>query len=615
MHNISENSFILRALFFMLSLMLLNLSIIDLCDAKIKRQKKAQTNYVVSFETDLPKKIIDILKKQSELQQKMAKSPASLLALTRRIKKDVALFQKIVKSYGYIDVNVTYDVLEEKQPIVVRIKIKAGQKYKLNNFQIFFESGFYDVPYKMHQLKKDDYFESIKIKNAEEKIVLFALNHGYPFVEFKKHVLRFDKENNKVDVDIYIQLNDKMRFGETIIEGNTKTKNIYILNRLGWKEGDVFSQKLIDDTRKNLIKSDIFDGVSIKPLKDKAFNGIVPIHIQIIENKRHYLGAGFDVSTAEGMGGKIFWGHRNLFNKGENFKIGYERQHFKRGFDTIYKIPDVFLQNQYLVQSIAISKQHTDAYQSTERHYDVGLEHHFNKFYKKNNGLGLSYEKVNDQKFRILSLPQSFSIDTTKNLLDPKKGYRLTVKLQPDFVLNNARSHFFTVDFEASKYFSLDKMSTHVLALRGKIGSIISTSFDTFPKTRLFYVGGAHSVRGYGYQMIGPLTDDVNPKNRMPIGGRSLFEGSIEWRYRLTESFGIVPFIDVGALSQNKFIKFKNLGSKTIYDSKLFSGAGFGGRYYLGDIGPIRVDIAMPLNRRKKIDRMFQFYASFGQSF
>lgn len=615
MHNISQNSFILRALFFVLSFMLINLFLTDLWALKTKHIKRAQINYVLAFKADLPKKTIDLLKSQSELEQKLTKPPASLLGLTRRVKKDVLLFQKILKSHGYIDANVTYDIAEMNQPILVNIVIKPGSKYRLNNFQVFSELGPYEVSYKTHKLKKDDFFESANIKRAEDKIVLFALNHGYPFVEFRKHKLKFDKKNRTIDVDVYIQLNDLMRFGEVIIEGNAKTKNTYILNRLAWKEGDIFSQKLIDETRKNLIKSDIFDGITIKPLKDKAFNNIVPINIQAIENKRHYIGAGIDISSEEGIGGKIFWGHRNLFNKGENFKIGYERQRFKRGLDIHYKIPDVFLQNQYLVQSIELKKQHTDAYQSTERHYNIGLEHNFNRFYTKNNGLGISYEKVNDKKFRILSFPQRLLMDTTKNLLDPKRGNKLNITLKPDFVLDNKQSHFFTVDFEASQYFSLDKMSTHVIAMRAKIGSIISNSFNRIPKTRLFYAGGANSVRGYGYQMIGPLTNDINPKNRMPTGGRSSFEGAIEWRYRISESFGLVPFIDFGALSQHRFIKFKNLWSRTTYDSKLFMGAGLGGRYYIGDIGPIRADIAIPLNKRRKIDRFAQFYASFGQSF
>lgn len=629
MNNINQNSFILRALFFSLMMMMLILSVSDLVAQKKNYQKRQEVNYTLFFETDLPKKIINSLKNQSELEQQIKKPPNSYLALTRRVKKDISLFQKIVKSHGYLDAVISYEILEEKQPLKVILRIKAGQKYRLNEFQIFSELGPYEVPFKIHNLKKGDFFEASRIKKAEAKIVHFALKHGYPFVEFKKHQVKIDKEISKIDVDVYIRLHEAMHFGEVIIEGNTKTKNAYILNRLAWKEGDLFNQKLIEETRKNLIKSEIFDGVTIKPLKEKAINNIVPIHIQIVENKRHYIGAGFDISTSEGMGGKVFWGHRNLFNKGENFKIGYEREKIQRSFETVYKIPDVFLKNQYLVQSVVVKKQHNDAFASSERHYNIGLEHQFAKFYTKKNELGISHEKVNDQKFKIISLPQTLSIDTTTNVLDPKHGKRLRVTLQPNFVVDEKQHHFFIVDFEASQYFSLDKMSVHVLALRAKLGSIINSSYKWVPKTRLFFVGGAGSVRGYGYQMVGPLTTNIDPKKLMPLGGRSLFEGSVEWRYRISDSFGLVPFVDFGALSKKKFIKIKDLwsnvnkGGKT-YDSKLFSGIGLGGRYYLGGIGPIRADIATPLNRRKqinrfnkyqRIDRYFQFYVSFGQSF
>ena len=42
--------------------------------------------------------------------------------------------------------------------------------------------------------------------------------------------------------------------------------------------------------------------------------------------------------------------------------------------------------------------------------------------------------------------------------------------------------------------------------------------------------------------------------------------------------------------------------------------AGVGVRYFTG-FGPLRADIAFPLNRRSDVDDTFQFYVSFGQAF
>ena len=43
-------------------------------------------------------------------------------------------------------------------------------------------------------------------------------------------------------------------------------------------------------------------------------------------------------------------------------------------------------------------------------------------------------------------------------------------------------------------------------------------------------------------------------------------------------------------------------------------GAGLGARY-LTKIGPLRLDIAVPLNRRNAVDDAFQFLISLGQAF
>lgn len=624
MLNLRQKNLFLRILLCGLIVQLFLGTLFQANAARRHNSKNIKTRYQLVFETNLPKKMLDFVKEQSVLLQKIKTPPDSALALTRRVKRDVLAFQKVLKSYGYMDAQIEPVIEDASFPHKIRIKIREGIRYSLQEIQFFSEHGPYIPPAKISQMQKGNFFETSKIRKLEEKIIVYAQNNGYPFSEFKKHQLTYDKEKKIIHVNIYIHLNELMRFGIVTIDGNKRTKNNYILNRLSWKQGDLFSQELLDESRKNIIKSDIFDGITMKPLREEAKNGIVPIHIQLVENKRHFVGAGLDASSEEGFGGKLFWGHRNLFNKGENLKLQYERQRFKRGFEATYKMPDIFLQNQYLAQSLEVKKQNTDAYQSTERHYKIAFEHHFSKIYNKNNGMEFSFEKVDDKNFRIISFPQFFAIDSTRNLLDPKNGKRISLLLQPDFVFGKKNHPFFTVEFEASKYISLDKNSTHILALRTKLGTIISSSFDALPKTRLFYAGGANSVRGYGYQKIGPLSSDARPKDRGPLGGRSLWEGSMEWRYRFLDSFGIVPFVDFGALSQNKFIKFKNLLSKKndtkkndakMDDSRLFWGAGIGGRYYLGDIGPVRADIALPLNRRKGIDRFMQFYASFGQSF
>ena len=90
-----------------------------------------------------------------------------------------------------------------------------------------------------------------------------------------------------------------------------------------------------------------------------------------------------------------------------------------------------------------------------------------------------------------------------------------------------------------------------VLAGRVRLGTIAGANRDAIAPSRRFYSGGGGSVRGYGYQRLGPRDVDGDP-----IGGRGLAEFAVEARIRLKQfggNFGLVPFFDGGSLSTKAF--------------------------------------------------------------
>jgi translocation and assembly module TamA len=138
-----------------------------------------------------------------------------------------------------------------------------------------------------------------------------------------------------------------------------------------------------------------------------------------------------------------------------------------------------------------------------------------------------------------------------------------------------------------------------VLAGRTSVGSMVGESRADIPANLRFYAGGGGSVRGFGYQLAGQLNDDDDP-----IGGRSLLELSGEARVRVTESIGVVAFVDAGTVYSSTVPDF----SET-----LRIGAGPGLRYF-SPIGPLRLDVGFPLNPRNS-DDTWQLYISIGQAF
>jgi translocation and assembly module TamA len=149
-----------------------------------------------------------------------------------------------------------------------------------------------------------------------------------------------------------------------------------------------------------------------------------------------------------------------------------------------------------------------------------------------------------------------------------------------------------------SAYFDLSGSGRTVVATRGLVGNAFGADEFGLPPDQRFYAGGSATVRGFRYQSIGPQFPDGNP-----VGGTAISAGSIELRQRILENYGFVTFIDAGQVT----------ASGAPFTSNWRVGAGIGARYYTS-IGPIRLDVAIPLNRQPHGDA-FELYIGIGQAF
>ena len=201
--------------------------------------------------------------------------------------------------------------------------------------------------------------------------------------------------------------------------------------------------------------------------------------------------------------------------------------------------------------------------------------------------------------FYIAALPASLTYDGSDSLLDPSRGFRLGGRLSPELSFHAGTFGYARAQIDASAY---HPVSDRVVAAgRIRVGTIMGASRDDIAPSRRFYAGGGGSVRGYGYQRLGPRDVDGDP-----IGGRSLAEFALEARIRLKAfggDFGVVPFFDGGSLSTESMPDFKEWQF----------GVGIGVRYY-SSFGPIRVDVGTPLNPQSDDSRV-AVVVSLGQAF
>jgi len=258
-----------------------------------------------------------------------------------------------------------------------------------------------------------------------------------------------------------------------------------------------------------------------------------------------------------------------------------------------------------LTAQVVASHSVYDAYDARTFNMGAGLERQTNIIWQKTwtwsigtEFIGTSERHTGDptrKTYLVAALPTGLSYDGSDDLLNPTRGFRLALHVSPELSLQSGTHTYAKTQIDASAYQPFG--TRFVFAERVRLGSIDGVSRDSIAPSRRYYAGGGGSIRGYGYQKIGPVD-----QNGDPLGGKSLTEFSLEARVRFG-NFGVVPFLDGGNLYASSIPKL----------SKFRYGTGVGVRYY-SSFGPIRVDIGTPLNRRPGESRV-AVYVSLGQAF
>jgi translocation and assembly module TamA len=381
-------------------------------------------------------------------------------------------------------------------------------------------------------------------------------------------------------------------------------KEDYARKKIPWKEGELFDADLVKKANSELVKTGLFTMVRVSTGESVDENGFLPMMVEVKERKPRTVKIGAKYGTDEGPGGSLSWKHRNLFGRGEHIEVQASASGIGFDGEGTFGKPYFLRDDQTLFVKTRLAEDKPDGYTSRNFTNSLFVERTLRE--KMALGLGPAYkvsrveQSGETNNFSLLSLPSYFSWDTSNDLLDPIRGGRLNVRLAPFQDLRNSGLRFFKGYVSYSRYLKVAESPFLVLAARGALGSITGASFDDVPADERFYAGGGGSIRGYAFQSVGLLDEDDDP-----LGGRSLLELSFEMRFKITQTIGLVAFMDGGSAFESEFPSS---------DETIRWGTGLGFRYFT-PVGPLRADVGIPLNRRSGIDDAFQFYISIGQAF
>lgn len=556
-----------------------------------------------------------LLERVSTLRREVEGSPRSHGALQSRIDEDLKTLTRVLRSEGYYDSRISYSLDPAQSPLRVTLNVLPGPRYMIGDIRIDITDSsppgdVMDSLQSAMALEAGAPLKASEVITAEGRVLTALTRSGYPEAGTGARLVAIDHETRSAELVYRFTAGPRLVYGVTVYSGAESVNRGYLDKLKTWTEGEVVDQAQLDAFRRRLMQTRLMNAVRIEvaPSPDRsqaAGDEAAPaeILITLTEAPMRTISVGAGFSTTEGIGADVSWEHRNLLGAHERLTLTATGSELEQSLRADFYKPHFRRPDQALTGSLRTVRQDTDAFDSLELGGGVGLDRRLSERWSLGVSLDASISEVDDadgeRTFLIGRLPVAANYDSRDNILDPTEGWFLRLATTPSLAEQDGAFFFLRNEGEMRSYQKLDDRGRIILAERVSAGSIIGADRARLPASRRFFSGGGGSVRSFGFQKAGPLDAAGDP-----LGGRSLFETSLELRWRVTETIGIVPFLEGGRVWEDKTPQF----------SDIRWGAGLGLRYHTS-FAPIRVDIAFPINRRPGIDDRVQIYISLGQSF
>jgi translocation and assembly module TamA len=607
--------------------------------------------YVVKFTVEGSGPAPETLSDASSLQSLRKDPPSDGDALARRARRDFAPLVDALWAQGYFEASLVIaidgaalpmadvdapafvraaEAYRDRAPVPILVTARPGPVFALGELKIVGRDGASlsqsEFAPREVGVRAGDPADSGRIRAAETRIVDYFRARSRPLAKIVKVAPVVDHPRRVLDVTIVVDPGPVAGFGPLKIVGPEHFDPAIVKSFIYLEEGELYTPKALADAKLSVRQipavgsTRIVEGAALDP------DGRLPVEMDVGDRPAHAIGASLQYSSVDGPSARVYWEDRNLFGGAEYLRleadVAYARAN-SGAAQRILGVSDADLGGRvaahFLKPALGGSRDDLliDAYAERATTNSPGfigytvddadvtatIRHRFSQQLSAQIGLeaqaGVATDAVGAINYRLIGVPISLIYDSTDDKLDPTRGARATLSFAAYPTLLGSTLDLYQTRARGSAYWALDSDARWVLAGRIDIGSEFGSRFDQIPANLRYYAGGGGSVRGYAYDSLGP----TGPGGAI-LGGRGVFDGSVEARYRMTDTLGFAPFLDAGDAFQD---------SAPDFSRPLQFAAGVGLRYYTA-IGPLRLDVATPINPRRG-DAPVAVYASVGQSF
>ncbi|WP_241233481.1 autotransporter assembly complex protein TamA [Altericroceibacterium xinjiangense] len=549
--------------------------------------------------------------------------------LAAQAQADQDLLERLLRIYGYYEGQVvrrTAEVAGVEEPAEtapsVRFDVMPGTQYTFSEVDLgALDEAGEDYPLLRNAFEIEAGDPILADKIVEERYDLDEAlgENGYPFAEIEEPELLIDHATDMGDLVLPVTPGGKYAFGRVISDMPDFLSSEHLATIARFDPGDTYQRSLELDLRQALLATGIVSSVTVTPVVAEEPSagdpGTVNLEVGITPAELRTIAGSIGYGTGEGFRAEASWEHRNLFPPEGMVRARVIAGTQEQLLGVLFRKSNFGGRDRILTLDAYATTIDSQAYDSQRLSFIASYGRVNTLYYQKSLTWSVGLElvaskerppRVDDlpqqpyQTYFVAAIPLQAQIDTSDDLLNPTEGFRVGGMLSPEIShTGGAESFYLRSRVDAAYYRQMSEKV--ILAGRVRFGSIPGAPISAIAPSRRFYAGGGGSVRGYGYQAIGPRNELGEPS-----GGRSVTELSLEGRIQtglLDGAVSIVPFIDAGSVSTSP--------TPTFDEIKI--GAGVGMRYLTG-FGPIRVDVGIPLNPGP-YDAPVGVYVGLGQAF
>lgn len=418
--------------------------------------------------------------------------------------------------------------------------------------------------------------------DAKAGLIATGRTQAYAAIQLSGSVAQIDTEGERADLFVVLDSGPRFRFGELRFEGLDHVRPDAIEALVNFERGEPLKEQTLLDFQDRLVKSSLFDNVSVLYEPDPLLASAMPVTVRVSEQSLQQATFGVGASDLSGPRITLEHLHQRIAGVGWQAKtrlqLGRDAQSLSLDL-TSHPQPGPYRN----LIGAALTRTNASGLRVTNERLRLGRTQDTERIER------LYF--VEWQRAMTRDLDSGLMTDDTKAAtvnyhwvwrdLDhpilPTRGFSLSAETAAgrSYASTDNSGFFGRLTGRLTGYWPLG--ASWYGQGRVQLGQVFARDTVAVPFTLLFRAGGDDSVRGYSYQTLGP-----KDANGSAVGGRVLGAGSIELARPFSAStpawWGAV-FVDAGNAAE-RWSDFRNA-----------YGAGFGVRWR-SPVGPLRIDLA-----------------------